>query len=75
MNDIPERQNKPRELKRLAAQRQLYSEAKKLEVARIITALTIPLVFAPLITLVEELTVYVALLGVIAVFFDLIVIQ
>lgn len=46
MNQIPQRQNEPKQLQRLAAQRQLYSDAKSVFTAQIILAAPLAIVWA-----------------------------
>jgi len=63
MNAIPGTQNTPRHLEQLAAQRELYSEAKIIQAVEMISALLPPLLLLFALLIGERLYVYAALLG------------
>ena len=72
MNEIPKIQNDEQQLDMLAAQHQIYSEAKILEIVRII--LTIPVVAFWLILIAwwdSDLKIYAAYYGVVIAFLDI----
>ena len=65
MNSIPSRQNEPDQIRKLAAMRQAYSQAKKIEATRIIVAILIPIavqIFAPY----PPIRAYVVLVSIVA---------
>jgi hypothetical protein len=64
MNQIATVQNTQRQLERLAAQRELYSSAKKLFSLQIIGNLFIPLTLSVVSTFHRNLSVYVAIYGI-----------
>jgi hypothetical protein len=64
MNDIPEKQNEPRQLERLAAQRQLYSTAKRIFGAQVILGAPVAFGWALLVVLFPEVKGFAALWGV-----------
>ncbi|OYU93831.1 MAG: hypothetical protein CFE21_18910 [Bacteroidetes bacterium B1(2017)] len=64
MNNIPERQNQPKQLERLAAQRELYSSAKKFQIFQIVINIIIPVLLSLLAIKCEEVAPYSAFLGV-----------
>ena len=64
MNDITSRQNDEKQLIRLAAQRQLYTEAKRLEAFRTLLAVPLVLVWAGLAAVFPALQPYAAAWGI-----------
>lgn len=66
MNSIPSRQNEPDQIRLLAAQRQAYSKAKKIEASRIAVAILVPII-VPIAALYPSIRPYVILLSVAAV--------
>jgi SMODS-associating 4TM effector domain len=62
-NSIPEVQMTPRQLDRLAAQRYLYSQAKKVYLARMMLAVPVPLSWSIAMAIFPSLQVYAALWG------------
>lgn len=63
MNQIATTQNTPKQLERLAAQRELYSSAKRLFSLQIIGNVFIPLTLSLVSTFYRNLSVYVAIYG------------
>ncbi|MCP2731425.1 S-4TM family putative pore-forming effector [Limnofasciculus baicalensis] len=73
MNNIPQEQNTQRSLELLAAQRQLYSDAKNLQMVSVIMSVPVVIVWSILIALFPLLAVYAALWGIIAALLELLV--
>jgi hypothetical protein len=73
MNDIPQEQNTQRRLELLAAQRQLYSDAKNLQMVSVIISVPVVIVWSILVALFPLLAVYAGLWGLIATFLELLV--
>lgn len=73
MNNIPQEQNTQRKLELLAAQRQLYSDAKNLQLISLIIAVPIVIVCSILVAVFPQLAVYNGLLGIIATFLEIFV--
>lgn len=71
MNEIPKNQNTQKQLERLAAQRELYSSAKKWHMAQIITTVLLPVVLATISIYHNELAIASAIFGVSAFVFDI----
>ena len=67
MNEIPKIQNDEQQLDMLAAQQQIYSEAKKVEVVRIIFTILAVAVWLILITWKSDLKIYAAYWGIIGI--------
>lgn len=65
MNDISETQNTLESLDLLAAQRQLYSEAKRLHMISVIICVPLVIVWSILVALVPSLSAYAALWGIV----------
>lgn len=63
MNDIPEVQNAPKQLQRLAAQRCLYSAAKRVFGAQLILAGPMAISFSLLVVIIPEAKGYAAFFG------------
>lgn len=74
-NDIPVKQNEQKELQRLAAQRELYSSAKRIFNLQTILTLIIPVLFAGIAIAYDKLAPYIALYGVIIFAADLLLID
>jgi SMODS-associating 4TM effector domain len=73
MNDISQRQNTQRGLDLLAAQRQLYSDAKTLQLVSIIIGVPVVIVWSILVAIFPQLAVYAGLWGIIAALLELLV--
>jgi hypothetical protein len=73
MNNIPQEQNLQRRLELLAAQRQLYSDAKNLQIISVIISVPVVIAWSILVALFPTLAVYAALWGIIATFLELLV--
>ena len=73
MNNIPQEQNTQRSLELLAAQRQLYFDAKNLQMVSVIMSVPVVIVWSILVALFPLLAVYAALWGIIATLLELIV--
>jgi hypothetical protein len=63
MNNIPQEQNTPHQLERLAAQRQLYSDAKNIQNINIILSIPSVIIWSILIAFFPSLQIYAALWG------------
>jgi membrane protease YdiL (CAAX protease family) len=75
MNTIPQDQNTPSRLKLLAAQRQLYSEAKKLNMLSIITSVLFAVVWSILVAILPGCAAYAALWGILVTLLDLLLLS
>jgi len=75
MNQIPKEQNTQKQLERLAAQRELYSSAKKWHLSQIIFTVFIPVALATGSIYFNELAVYSAIFGVASFVFDISIID
>ncbi len=64
MNPIPQRQNEPKQLQRLGAQRALYSKAKRVFVAQLILAAPIGVLWAIVVAFFPSLKALAALSGI-----------
>jgi hypothetical protein len=73
MNSIPQEQNAYRRLDLLAAQRQLYSDAKSLQMISVIISVPVVIVWSILVALFPLLAVYAGLWGIIVTFLELLV--
>lgn len=73
MNNIPQEQNAQRSLDLLAAQRQLYSDAKGLQMVSVIMSVPVVIAWSILVALFPPLAVYAALWGITATFLELLV--
>lgn len=73
MNNIPHKQNTQRMLDLLAAQRQLYSDTKKLQLFSVIISVPIVIAWSVLVAVFPQLTVYAGLWGIVATFLELLV--
>ncbi|MBE9039671.1 hypothetical protein IQ235_02530 [Oscillatoriales cyanobacterium LEGE 11467] len=73
MNNIPQEQNTQSRLELLAAQRQLYSDAKTLQLVSIIVSVPGVIVWSILVALFPSLTVYSASWSLVAIFLELLV--
>lgn len=71
MNNIPQKQNTLHQLERLAAQRQLYSDAKKIQSISVIFSIPLVVVWAMLVAVFSELKVYAAFWGIAITFLEL----
>ncbi|MTJ22380.1 MAG: hypothetical protein AN485_02890 [Anabaena sp. MDT14b] len=63
MNNIPQEQNTPHQLERLAAQRQIYSDAKNIQNINIILSIPSVIIWSILIAIFPSLQIYAALWG------------
>lgn len=66
MNKIALKQNEQKQLERLAAQREIYSFAKRLHLAQIVLTVFLPIIFFILSSIYTSFIVYSALFGIIA---------
>lgn len=73
MNNIPQEQNTQRSLDLLAAQCQLYSDAKNLQMVSVIMSIPVVITWSLLVALFPPLAVYPALWGIIATLLELLV--
>lgn len=73
MNDISRKQNTQRALDLLAAQRQLYSDAKMLQLVSIIIGVPVVIIWSILVAIFPKLAVYAGLWGIVAVLLELLV--
>lgn len=71
MNNITQEQNTQRRLDLLAAQRQLYSDAKNLQMVSVIISVPVVIAWSILVALFPLLAVYAALWGIIVTFLEL----
>jgi len=71
MNNIPQAQNTQRNLDLLAAQRQLYSDAKGLQMVSVIMSVPVVIAWSILVALFPPLAVYAALWGIAATLLEL----
>jgi SMODS-associating 4TM effector domain len=71
MNNIPQDQNILSRLNLLAAQRQLYSDAKRIQAISVIICVPLAVAWSILIAILPKYTVYAALWGILATFLDL----
>lgn len=72
MNDISFKQNQLKSLKLLAAQRQLYSEAKFVQLISLILSVLLAIILSISALIVSKISVYVALYGIIITFVDIV---
>jgi hypothetical protein len=70
MNDIPRRQDEPLQIERLAAQRQLYQDAKKLQVAATVLVVPFPIIWPLIVGLSPSLAPFAAIWGISASLLD-----
>jgi len=73
MNNIPHKQNTQGELNLLAAQRQLYSDAKNLQLVSVVIGVPAVVVWSIAVAVLPTLAVYAGLWGIIATFLELLV--
>jgi SMODS-associating 4TM effector domain len=73
MNNIPQKQNTQHELDLLAAQRQLYSDAKRLQMISMVIGVPVVIVWSILVAIFPRLAVYAGLWGITAVLLELLV--
>jgi len=73
MNNIPQEQNTIRKLELLAAQRQLYSKAKNLQMISTIIVVPAVILWSILVAVFPYLAVYAALWGIFVTFLDILV--
>jgi len=73
MNNIPQEQNTPYRLELLAAQRQLYSDAKNLQMISTVLAVPIVILLSILVAIFPQLAVYAALWGILITLLDFLV--
>ncbi|MBD2554415.1 hypothetical protein H6G51_14090 [Limnothrix sp. FACHB-708] len=71
MNNIPQEQNTQRRLDLLAAQRQLYSDAKNLQMISVVMSIPVVFAWSTLVALFPSLAAYSALWGMIATLLEL----
>lgn len=75
MNNITQEQNEQRRLELLAAQRQLYTDVKNLQIISTIISVPVVITWSILVALFPPLAVYAALWGIIAIFLDLLLLS
>lgn len=75
MNTIPEQQNTQPQLERLAAQRELYSSAKRFHIFQIITTVVLPVIFAVIALVTPSFSVFAALFGAISFICDVALVE
>jgi hypothetical protein len=75
MNQIAQEQNSQKQLERLAAQRELYSSAKKWHLFQIILTVLIPVLLAGLAFVINYFAVIVAIFGVASFLIDISIIE
>ncbi len=75
MNQIAVEQNSQKQLERLAAQRELYSSAKKWHGFQIILTVIIPVILAALSFIIKDFAVIAAIFGVASFLIDISVIE
>lgn len=75
MNQIPAEQNSQKQLERLAAQRELYSSAKKWYAVQIVLTVVIPVISATTSIYLTELAIFSAIFGVCVFVFDISIID
>ena len=73
MNNIPQEQNTQRKLELLAAQRQLYADAKNLQLVSVIIGVPVVIAWSISVAVLPTLAVYAGLWGIIATFLELLV--
>jgi hypothetical protein len=73
MNSIPQEQNTQCQLERLAAQRQLYSDAKTLQIINVIISVPLVITWSILVAIFPKMAVYAGLWGISAAFLDILV--
>ena len=73
MNDIPQRQNTQHRLDLLAAQRQLYSDAKNLQMISVVISVPVVIGWSILVALFPLMAVYSGLWGITVTFLELLV--
>jgi hypothetical protein len=73
MNSIPQEQNKHCQLERLAAQRQLYSDAKTLQIINVIISVPLVITWSILVAIFPKMAVYAGLWGISVTFLDILV--
>ena len=74
MNQIPAKQNEQVQLERLAAQREIYSFAKRLHLLQIILTVLIPILLFIVSSIYSQVIIYTALFGILVFVFDSILI-
>ena len=73
MNKIPELQNAKQQLDKLAAQRQIYSDAKKVVAIQIILVIIIIAIWSILVVFYPDLKIYAVFFGIIIAFLDILI--
>ena len=73
MNNIIQEQNTPRKLDLLAAQRQIYSDAKNLQVISLIIGVPVVVVWSVFVAIFPQLAVYAGCWGIFATFLEILV--
>ncbi|MDJ0621293.1 MAG: S-4TM family putative pore-forming effector [Calothrix sp. MO_192.B10] len=73
MNNIPREQNSQHRLELLAAQRQLYSDVKNLQMISVVIGVPLVITWSILVAVIPKLAVYAGLWGIIATFLELLV--
>lgn len=73
MNEIPEIQNAKQQLDKLAAQRQIYSDAKKVAALQMFLVIVIIAIWSILVVFNPDLKIYAVFCGIIIVFLDILI--
>ncbi|NEP00952.1 MAG: hypothetical protein F6K58_20285 [Symploca sp. SIO2E9] len=75
MNSIPQEQNTEKQLERLAAQRQLYSDAKALQLISLVISVPLVVAWSILVAIFPKMLVYAGLWGISVTFLELFVLS
>ncbi len=73
MNNIPQEQNTQRQLDKLAAQRQLYSDAKALQIISVVISVPLVIAWSILVAIFPRMAVYAGLWGISVTFLELLI--
>lgn len=73
MNNIPQEQNTQRQLDKLAAQRQLYSDAKALQIISVVISVPLVIAWSILVARLPKMAVYAGLWGISVTFLELLI--
>nr|WP_298920801.1 S-4TM family putative pore-forming effector [uncultured Nostoc sp.] len=73
MNNIPQEQNTQQQLDKLAAQRQLYSDAKALQIISVVISVPLVIAWSISVAILPKMSVYAGLWGIIVTFLELLI--
>ena len=73
MNNIPQEQNTQRQLDKLAAQRQLYSDAKSLQIISVVISVPLVIAWSIFVAILPKMAVYAGLWGISVTFLELLI--